>query len=838
MVVFFTAIMSLVGCSEDNEEILSGSARLVIVPNINTQIYLPDGSVATDAPKIVAPSAEDLSFLLTKIDGSYSHLWDRLSSYPKNEPLRPGAYVAELFKTDNSGSAEEYSFYGKSEVTLIDGITSTLHIDCKLAVGFIRVRYSDNIKSIFESCKLIAHAEGSGYVELQEGINRVPVGKCFILAAVKLKTGEDIKFNLTQINGLKGSELWEFSLNAQQQDPASDPELTLRYGGGTVNYEVTKTINTDLITAQVPVLTPDGFSQDEVLGIVEGHTPDHKLGISISGGEAMTLIMSTTSPEMISPQWPSEIDLCHMTQMQSVQLAELGLDVSRSNGIPTYLDLTQVMKNISASTQKNSIAFNFIAAGLYGTLSDVATMNVSVTPAKVSIKKATPMLIGTNMSCLTVESNTPLNIEGVSIEAYNETTGEWMPAQVQQTKTSSADNITELTVKLPTITQNRIKLRLKYMSVEKDMVEITTVSPQYSISVDAFALLAVVRVEAATPELSQLITSLLNIYINGGPTQYVARYNDESYLVVGGLESSREYTIKTTVYNADAVNKQFTPEVRFSTEQMLQVPNGNFEKIEDGIKYKSLPSGGRYSQTIVDIYNQQNYANYDLSQPKGWANTNSKQFCTSASNHNTWYMQPGVYTTTEHIGEGAYSVTIRSTAWDLNGEKIPDYRQTSSPGIPYNKNIPHISQRAAGKLFLGEYHFDAARMQESYIEGVGFESRPSNLNGYYKFVPSLQNYGEKGLVEIEIIGLENGKETVIASSRYELTTAISYKAFSVPLTYYKSGVKATKLKIMFSSSNYEGSIAEETAQVTTSPDAATATSIGGILTIDELTFTY
>ena len=67
---------------------------------------------------------------------------------------------------------------------------------------------------------------------------------------------------------------------------------------------------------------------------------------------------------------------------------------------------------------------------------------------------------------------------------------------------------------------------------------------------------------------------------------------------------------------------------------------------------------------------------------------------------------------------------------------------------------------------------------------------------------------------------------------------MSYKAFNVPLTYNEFGVNASRIKVMFSSSVYAGTLEEETARIKTVSDPVTASSIGGKLWIDNITLAY
>ena len=94
------------------------------------------------------------------------------------------------------------------------------------------------------------------------------------------------------------------------------------------------------------------------------------------------------------------------------------------------------------------------------------------------------------------------------------------------------------------------------------------------------------------------------------------------------------------------------------------------------------------------------------------------------------------------------------------------------------------------------------------------------------------------MVQVEVIGTVDNADIVIARATARLTAASGYTAFSVPLSYTHFGVKATRVKVMVASSESPGSIAHETATILTEPDPVTATSHGGTLWIDNLTFSY
>ncbi|MDE6390667.1 MAG: hypothetical protein K2L26_04530 [Duncaniella sp.] len=121
---------------------------------------------------------------------------------------------------------------------------------------------------------------------------------------------------------------------------------------------------------------------------------------------------------------------------------------------------------------------------------------------------------------------------------------------------------------------------------------------------------------------------------------------------------------------------------------------------------------------------------------------------------------------------------------------------------------------------------------------MAWNSRPASLSGRYRFIPADANRSASGLARIEVTGIVDGRETVIASDSRRLTLASDYSTFTIPLLYNTFGVKAARIKVMFASSADIGTIEEETRSIATQPDPVTATSTGGELWIDNITLGY
>lgn len=225
-------------------------------------------------------------------------------------------------------------------------------------------------------------------------------------------------------------------------------------------------------------------------------------------------------------------------------------------------------------------------------------------------------------------------------------------------------------------------------------------------------------------------------------------------------------------------------------------------------------------------------------EPTYWTSVNKKTCNESANNINTWFIQPSTFNST-NAQNGSNAIAIRNTAWDLNGTTPADFTQTwgTLEGDIYNHNEPSvISNRSAGKMFLGSYSF--LNNIETYKEGIAFHSRPSLLKGYYIYSNDNQDTNETGTITLSLYSGEN----IVAEGHCSLSNnGNDYAQFSIPITYNDISKKATILCIMIASSNhasYDQSDENILIKTTNYNSKDESCSRGAQLTIDNLTFTY
>lgn len=826
----------MVSCSEDTSELRIGSALLHPMADVDASVVTVEGvSTSVVSP---LPTPADMGLRLTAADGNYTKTWDLISDYPIGEPLRAGVYIAEVFYgSEYQEGFDKPYFYGSERVSLSSGETRDLKVTARLANTVMTVKYAPSVSEYFQSAHAVLHASGGAYIDYSQDERRylyLRPGPVDLNFDVTTTDGRSAYFEAASLPDALAGRLYEATVAVTDLETAS-PKMVVSFDDKSAADDITIVLSDDFFNAGAPALSPIGFTDDEPIDVVEGDSPSGKVAVTVEGSGVNAMMLTLHSVTLETLGIPSEVDLQNMTPAQEELFTRLGLKlIKNASGAVTEVDYTEILGRLRYTGSDGADSFTLEAKGSNGKLSEPITLKVRLLPVDMSVVSVSDVVIGVNeahISLLVPAGNPEENVRLQTLASD----GKWVDARIVSMEERAAGEYS-VYFEVPENGDATVDVRVMYCGEEKARMTLKKVSPRFGIEVDAFAYRALVKIVPEDEDMLEIVTSLAHVYVNGEKTLSLSRNPSEGLIEVLELTANRSYTFAATMFDNPS-ESDFSPVVKVGTEAAAGLPNGGFEDVKDGVKYKNLRSGGRYSQSIVDIFNQQNYVSYDESVPKGWANTNAKTFCTRAKNHNTWYMQPSVYSVYD-CAEGSYAVKLQSTAWDVDGAAIPDYRQESSPYVNYSRNIPEIAHRAAGKLFLGSYSFDAATGEEYYDEGIGFRSRPAALNGYYKYVPPVNGQGERGFASVEVLGEVNGAEIVISRASVALSPAMTYTAFSVPLEYTDFGVKATKIKVMVASSVHVGSIVDETATVITYTDARTATSLGGELWVDGLKFSY
>ncbi|WP_297072139.1 DUF4493 domain-containing protein [uncultured Duncaniella sp.] len=829
---WLSCLLILCACDDNDSLVNTGTARLSVNVKIDNTFTYPGGN-PVETTDFVLPDISEVAMSMSALAGEYSHVWPSFDEFPQNDVYFAGTYFLKAFYGYGQEGYGKPYYDAESTIDMLPGAVVSHDFLLRPVSTANRVIFPQEFIEYFTSVKAYLHADGGGYFEYlpsQSEILYLLPGNTSLYLELGLPDGRTAGYRAVEIPAAKSGVYYTYELSLSFSGDG-DPVVTCK-GGDDIAMQV---LTESFLMAQPPVITPIGWEPGVEYVLPEGEIPDIPVIARISSFSPLShLMLTVNSTYLNSIGVPRQCDLLNLTEEESALFASLGLAVSGNSG-RMELDFSTFLGKLVFLNEAQAItSIGLLAEDSQGRVGVPVMATVRSVAMEISVTDVPAVMVGEKEAQISVATIADDFASNVGIEILDDA-GRWTETSILSVEEES-DGLHTIRFAIPETTSD-INARILYCKEVRADFVINRFMPSFELEVDAFATYSCVRVNAATPDLVATIVRGLYIFLNGRQASVLVRYPERGVVVITNLTPSTTYSLTSTMMNRPD-EADFTPELRFSTESTPALPNAEFEERKEGIIYANLPSGGRYSQTEVAIFNWQNHTSFDQKVPKEWANTNSKTFSRKSANPNTWYMQPSVFTAIADTEETSFAVCLQSVAFDLNGPIIPDYTQTGKPYLKYSPIVPEIASRAAGKLFLGSYSFDPATMQETYNDVVDWRSRPMSLNGYYKYNPSTSDPSDTGLAIIEVYGKIDGKDVVIGSSVAHLPVANSYTAFKASLSYDYFGVKATGLKVMFASSAGIGTIEEESAAVITTPDPVSGASIGSTLWLDHISLSY
>lgn len=803
------------GCSSDDDTSLSGDVGF-ISPRLSI--------VGTDAPE-----ASRFSLMLMEPSGR-TFIWDSTDDFDSSQGFLSGTYIlkAQYGKEITEGYDAPW-YYGETSVTVRNGNTSEANVECRRMNVGVKLDVSQSFLAAVQSYSVMIHSAGGNYMEMNPAKDAplyLRAGACDMILAFTLNDGQSTSVITSRLATHAGEDV-VYTLTV---DGAT---LCINAANQTNRYELTD----ELFSTAPPIVEGEGFTP--------GNALDLCAGIGVDGEITMTALSATTLshvvltiPEEIARKSGIDVetDLLNLSPTQSDALRRAGclVESAAAGHTRVSVNITGMLERMEEPTDSNGWLFSLLAVDCLGQVSEPLNLKVTVTLPEIQILESATGIAGASEVPVTVSLPSLKIAEKITAE-LSKNGKDWDSSRILDI-ISQRDNIYTLKIALPSDNYPALSLRLKYLGYTIATSEIKFQSPKYSIAADAFAQRAVIKLSPSAGVDLKALTSIVKIYANGHPVNVYSRNPEDGTVIVSGLSQQTDYTFSATVFSQPRA-EDFSNSVKVRTESTPNIPNGDFEELVSEINYDGLPMGGIFTQDALPLYTRQNRMNIAVSVPKEpWCTVNAKTFCTESSHKNTWYMQPSTMESANIIS-GAISVRLVSVAFDPAGEEIEPYRQVSEPYLDYSPIVPRIRYRAAGKLFLGSYIYSPSGV-ETYNEGIPFSSRPAALNGVYRYTPGPDSPDDCGRVDISVLGYVNGTLQIIASSTGLLYPSGTNANFSVPLTYTHFGVPAAQLRVMVSSSRTVGSIATESAAISTTPNPITASSTGSALEIDNLTLSY
>lgn len=858
--LYSATMLLLVSCANEDKQGSSGYGAINVQVSADYKVVPVTRSTAESASTIENPDVSEFALKLVSSDGSFSRAWDSLADFDPATKIPVGTYTMRAFYGDIDIEGFEKPFYlGETPVAVRDRENSSVEINCTLANVKVTVEYSDAFKKYFADYSTTIHSTGGEYIEFSKTETRaayVKPGKITIQTHLKKQNGIESTFEPAAIPNATARQHYKIKLDISDNN-AGEAQLNISFDETTETQPIKIDISDEVMVAPAPSFLLSGFESGVPVEAKEFNYPaDKNVNISLTAkGGLAGCTLTTSSRSLESKGWPQEIDLINMSEDQAEILRRLGLKIKGFSEVGNkmgFIDFTELFTQLQIIDNSDQHMFTISAKDLYGKVSESPiSLSVKNLPLTFTLQEPEAVFVGSSSAII------PVLYDGSDIDLvqFSYLNAEGHKVNCTSTVLSAEENLYQVKISVEA-TNKPIEIEASLSGgLKTAATSISVLTPEFTISAeeyDVWAKKAIVKLTAADPQYQDAVNCYAVLYTNStGQWVQAASTHEGNVHTLTGLSPDTRYQIKGTCNN-EQENVNYHGDCTIRTETTAGVPNGSFEELTQTISIQDMNQGGKYSVWPVDY---QNTCSFTIQEPTGWSSVNAKTCNTSAANQMSWFVVPSTYNTTlswssyRSFGmstqttdiykglsaqDGNNAMVIRNVAWDANGT-TPSKTGGAFNTTYYNTNVPSMSNRSAGKLFLGSYSYSGN--SESYNEGTSFSSRPSTMKGWYKYTPDNNDASETGVISVTLL---NG-ETVLASGTINLTAASDYTEFTVPLVYTVTDKKANLLKIMITSSNHASySQSEETATIKTTDyySQYESNSRGATLTIDNLNFIY
>ncbi len=815
---FFIAVLIgalLASCSTSGNEIDTRQGYIDLEVFIDPGFVTADGVTSALLPELV-PEAESLSFTLKSADGA-TFTWPTAKEFI----LDKDTYMAGTYTGYLSGrvSDEAPLFNAEQVIQLAPDGSTRVTMTATAADAMLCLKLDDTVGALAVSSATV-HMPGHGYATVTDTDTVLFVAPGNLDIYVTVSDGQrSVSLAMSGDCILAAAHIYDARVSMD------DGALIL-----TVNNRVISTVDLSQgLPESAPEITASGFIPGQTMEATEGLSIEIPLLMSVSSAVKLAHVYVMA----ISPLLASEdsdlydADLLNLTPAQREFMERSGFSFTvGADGRSLVADYTHVVEELASRTSAVS-HFTMLAQDVAGASSEPMTLSVSTQVVEMRLLSSTPAVVGADTASVVIAASETLTEKGDFTVRTLGSDGEFSLDCPVTSLEDAGTGMVALDFIVPQGLED-VPVEIYYLGLKRISTVIKRANPTMSVTVDAFATTAILYIGVANRDALAVVTDQLRIMVNDNPSSVWYKVAEDGIVIINGLTPNTRYDLTLKL-----VGEGPAATARFNTEVASPFP-GDVMDYRTVIDYKRLPSGGKYSATTVPVVNRQNYTDVFVEWPKKlWANVNARTFDTSSKMPNTWYMQPSAWLTTGRT-ESSRAICVRSVGYDHDGSQIADYVQTdASAPTPYSLVVPRVTDRCAGRAWLGSYSYSHSSGAETVTEGEPFTSRPSSLNGYYKYLPDLTDATDYGTLDIQLVRKESdGTETTVAEGHFDFRTSPDYKSFNVPMTYSLVNLRPTHLRVSVRSSHYPDEI------VPLTPDLRSASLVGSVLWLTELSFSY
>lgn len=788
---FAVALIGLAStsCSSDDPDFKQGQGSLSVTLNLDSSVK----SMTSSRVEYSDVTVDDLTLRLVTPDGSVEKTGSP-SEFSQDVKIKVGDYKLEAYygSDEEDGFGVPY-FYGAQDITITEGNLTEVDLTASLASSMVSIVYTDAFKNYFtqySSSVLSAAGHTTAFTSDETRPAYISAGDAKIFVDVTKPNGLSATL---QPADFVAEAKHHYTVTLDINQGAGAPVLRMSFDDSLDKEDVEIELSDELMNAPAPEITCTGFTAGEPVHIVEGTPFDGELKMSIMArGLIGQVPMVTVSSQLTGRGWPEDIDLVGASAGQQALLNQLGLNVLglwRNPDRMAVIDFSKIASELTYTEGASNVnRFTVFVKDKFTKVCEPVTLEIIIDKLELTLSDAF-WKEGSDYLTATLGYSGPSIKDNVVVQ-YKNNRGTWTTADYTATLSRAADDKYFLNVSLGNDVAETTELRAIYKN--KTTSNIVTVQPaprELTLScspADMWATHATVNFTSSTAEYTSeqlAATATVLISADGGDwtEATVERTSSSPAVNIKGLSPGKTYQVKACIGgNLDRDSKAIT----ITTEAATQLPNSGFEDWSisgSGNNWELLVPGGDAWGTNNPMTTSQgsNYAYCRISGTISVEIAKSKESNNDASAHS-----------------GSNAALLRTVGWGSGNSA------TGSGG-----NSGATKYIDAGLLHLGSsrsnrpdgYGDRTGTLSTDDLNcGLAFESRPSALTFWYRYIP--KNSSDKGLAEVTVY---DASGNAIASNKVELGSTASYTQATVSLPYPASCPKGSKIYVKFLSTNSE-----------------------------------
>lgn len=785
-ILFAVLALGAASCSDDNPwagRDGEGGIRLNLTTDGEVKDAVPLLTTRSAAPDV--PDASEFSVRLTKKSTSDVSNFETLEQFNQKASFAAGAYtIAAYYGSADVEGFEAPYYYGESDVTVLDGRESEVSVTATLASAMVSVKYTNAFKQYFSDYSAAVHAEGHDYIEFKKDETRpayINPGETDLIVHVTNQSGKSVDLKPAAFTA-EAAHHYHVTFDVNNGN-VGQAVLVITFDETLDKEDVEIDLTDELFTSAAPVVTPVGFTNDQLFETIEGSTLPDAIKFNVAAAAGFGTATLTIAGEGFTPAFGNEIDLCNATAEQKSQMEAVGIIAKGFTDNPgkyAMLDIT----GLAAHLPHGDYTVTLLAQDKYMRVSEPVSVKFTSTAIEFG-NISGQALLNSGEANVTFTYN-GLDPKDITFEAMDKH-GVYKECEVKSVarkkRTRAVETKTyDVVIAIPDTDRDMVPARATVAGKVQEF-EISVQAAIYELAADGFSKFAAIKINPADASELATITNTVKVYVDGTQVEEsrLSRNAETGVITVTGFTPNTNHEVYTSLYANGGLSGT---KATFTTEAGTDVTNGSFTATTETINHSKVDVGGKYSYSV----GYQATANIVRSEADGWASINAKTCWFDAPGaKNTWFQVPSTY-----AEDG--KVVIRNVAYDHNGTKPAGMPTGFGQTYWYNTNVPTFTTFAAGELFLGSYAWSGS---ETRVDGISFNCRPNSVSFDYTYAPT-DGGSDKGLVEVAVL---DASGNVIASGSEILDARSSTKNTTVLFKGYKFGVKGAKLQIRFRSSN-------------------------------------